>query len=222
VLIPESGAGYSRVTHPFATDRQEQAPVSPFDLHVLSTPPAFILSQDQTLHKCLTARQQAAGTSSATPDRNRSDRMTSLKLTRTNQTDSEEPDWTCFVLFISISKGIRQRKKPTPKRASPKPRTGFWHLTLCTLLSSQGSDAPGFHHKMASTPGPTKIRKSPSLSRRATCLTYHLRATCQVGGPRLESHIPRLDLLDELDLILSCNETTSKRCCLLLLGSGPT
>ena len=27
---------------------------SPFDLHVLGTPPAFILSQDQTLHKELT------------------------------------------------------------------------------------------------------------------------------------------------------------------------
>jgi len=27
--------------------------VSSFDLHVLSTPPAFILSQDQTLHKNL-------------------------------------------------------------------------------------------------------------------------------------------------------------------------
>ena len=26
-------------------------PASPFDLHVLSTPPAFVLSQDQTLHK---------------------------------------------------------------------------------------------------------------------------------------------------------------------------
>ena len=25
--------------------------MSPFDLHVLSTPPAFILSQDQTLNK---------------------------------------------------------------------------------------------------------------------------------------------------------------------------
>jgi hypothetical protein len=25
---------------------------SPFDLHVLSTPPAFVLSQDQTLHQC--------------------------------------------------------------------------------------------------------------------------------------------------------------------------
>ena len=25
--------------------------IIPFDLHVLSTPPAFVLSQDQTLHK---------------------------------------------------------------------------------------------------------------------------------------------------------------------------
>src|SRR5690554_2635845 len=52
MVIPESGAGYSRVTHPFATDPQEQAPASPFDLHVLSTTPAFVLSQDQTLRKC--------------------------------------------------------------------------------------------------------------------------------------------------------------------------
>ena len=51
MLIPESGADYSRVTHPFATNPQEQAPVSSFDLHVLSTPPAFVLSQDQTLRK---------------------------------------------------------------------------------------------------------------------------------------------------------------------------
>ena len=43
------GAGRSRITHPFATLTQEQAPGIPFDLHVLSTPPAFILSQDRTL-----------------------------------------------------------------------------------------------------------------------------------------------------------------------------
>ena len=50
-------AGYPRVTHPSATklwsDHLVQAPhsllITPFDLHVLSTPPAFILSQDQTL-----------------------------------------------------------------------------------------------------------------------------------------------------------------------------
>ena len=29
----------------------EQAPWTPFDLHVLSTPPAFVLSQDQTLQQ---------------------------------------------------------------------------------------------------------------------------------------------------------------------------
>jgi hypothetical protein len=35
---------------------QRASSLSPFDLHVLSTPPAFILSQDQTLRKCLIAR----------------------------------------------------------------------------------------------------------------------------------------------------------------------
>ena len=44
-----SGAGWSRVTHPFATLLTAEAAFS-FDLHVLGTPPAFILSQDQTLH----------------------------------------------------------------------------------------------------------------------------------------------------------------------------
>ena len=45
--IPLFGAGHQRVTHPFAT--KTILLLSPFDLHVLSTPPAFILSQDQTL-----------------------------------------------------------------------------------------------------------------------------------------------------------------------------
>ena len=45
---PWAGAGRSRVTHPFAASCPPEA-VSSFDLHVLGTPPAFILSQDQTL-----------------------------------------------------------------------------------------------------------------------------------------------------------------------------
>ena len=45
------GAGRSRITHPFATLTRQQATWIPFDLHVLSTPPAFILSQNRTLHK---------------------------------------------------------------------------------------------------------------------------------------------------------------------------
>ena len=49
--IPLSEAGCSRVTHPSATMNTKQAKYSPFDLHVLGVPPAFVLSQDQTLHK---------------------------------------------------------------------------------------------------------------------------------------------------------------------------
>ena len=49
--IPQCEAGYPRVTHPSATKLSSirKFPLTPFDLHVLGTPPAFILSQDQTL-----------------------------------------------------------------------------------------------------------------------------------------------------------------------------
>ena len=45
--IPLGSAGRSRVTHPFAGP--PGLPPRALDLHVLSTPPAFVLSQDQTL-----------------------------------------------------------------------------------------------------------------------------------------------------------------------------
>ncbi|RGB21528.1 hypothetical protein C1646_748743 [Rhizophagus diaphanus] len=50
-VIPNYRAGCPRVTHPSAANFWEQAPIRPLDLHVLGTPPAFVLSQDQTLHK---------------------------------------------------------------------------------------------------------------------------------------------------------------------------
>ncbi len=40
------GAGRSRVTHPFATLARRL--LVSFDLHVLGTPPAFILSQNRS------------------------------------------------------------------------------------------------------------------------------------------------------------------------------
>jgi hypothetical protein len=45
--IPHASVGRSRVTHPFAGHLLRGA----HDLHVLSTPPAFVLSQDQTLQE---------------------------------------------------------------------------------------------------------------------------------------------------------------------------
>ena len=50
VYVPQYKVGYVRVTHPFAGRHQKQASMLPLDLHVLSLPLAFILSQDQTLH----------------------------------------------------------------------------------------------------------------------------------------------------------------------------
>ena len=47
---PPPKGRFLRVTHPSATIPTEQARQKSFDLHVLSIPPAFILSQDQTLH----------------------------------------------------------------------------------------------------------------------------------------------------------------------------
>ena len=48
---------YPRVTHPFATQTFLLLLIKKFafDLHVLSTPPAFVLSQNQTLRKNLMA-----------------------------------------------------------------------------------------------------------------------------------------------------------------------
>ena len=48
-VIPLYKVGCPRVTHPSATNKENRNLLCPFDLHVLSTPPAFILSQDQTL-----------------------------------------------------------------------------------------------------------------------------------------------------------------------------
>ena len=40
---------FPRATHPCATPHRCRSPDEAFDLHVLSMPPAFVLSQDQTL-----------------------------------------------------------------------------------------------------------------------------------------------------------------------------
>ena len=47
VTIPVFGVRCSCITPPFATVRL----LEPFDLHVLGTPPAFVLSHDQTLRR---------------------------------------------------------------------------------------------------------------------------------------------------------------------------
>src|SRR5690606_16911197 len=92
---------------------------SPFDLHVLSTPPAFILSQDQTLHKkCLP------------PQPGKTSHGSEFELTKR----------------MSLLTSIRQPQKGLDliQRNLTQPKLGRGYLAFdkCTLLSSQGSDAP--------------------------------------------------------------------------------
>ena len=53
----------------------------PFDLHVLSTPPAFVLSQDQTLHKKISEQNSETGREKPeTQQKNKPPQTTSTKL----------------------------------------------------------------------------------------------------------------------------------------------
>jgi hypothetical protein len=60
-VIPESEVRYPCITLPFATNRLMQAKNGPYDLHVLAMPPAFVLSQDQTLRLVLLPGPKAVG-----------------------------------------------------------------------------------------------------------------------------------------------------------------
>ena len=80
---------------------------SPFDLHVLSTPPAFILSQDQTLHKKMMQ----------TNDRN-----------KVESSEFELTKWMSLLTYpLPTPKGwtLIQRNLTQPKRLVEV----IWHLT---------------------------------------------------------------------------------------------
>ena len=149
MLIPESRAGYSRVTHPFATDQPEQAPTSPFDLHVLSTPPAFVLSQDQTLRKCLlsTSRNQLTTIRSKPPRRE-------------NLINQGYKPKTC--VFNSYQINLAVGPAPT-ERPSTNPRQGVLALTIKhTVEFSRSGRASPVHSLL-------------SVWREATVQTYPTR-----------------------------------------------
>ena len=104
-------------------------------MHVLSTPPAFVLSQDQTLRKKLHAPCQR---NKPTP--------CEFNLTTTNITTD---------VHIHCPKGITINP---PQKRSERRDINNWHLTIkCTLLSSQGPDTTRTHPKKASEQQPVNL-----------------------------------------------------------------
>ena len=73
----------------------------PFDLHVLSTPPAFVLSQDQTLHKKISEQKSETGREKPeTQQRNKPPQTTKQKH---------------FIKLMLASKKLLQRKIQSPQ-----------------------------------------------------------------------------------------------------------
>ena len=115
--FPGLSRSLGQITHVLLTRSPLEYPASwafPFDLHVLSTPPAFVLSQDQTLHektKKTTNHPQAAGHPQNNPHR-------------------------------GINPSKKNPKKQTGiKNKTPKT---IWHQTIIchTLSSSQRTHTP--------------------------------------------------------------------------------
>ena len=123
-----------QVTHvlltrsPLIQDQQKPVP-SPFDLHVLSTPPAFVLSQDQTLQTKPTKPGPNQPQTNSQPEPTVS---TTVQKTRPGPTQPQ--------------KRARQTKtKQTPKTTHNQNHAqppGPWHKKHDTLSSSQTTHPP--------------------------------------------------------------------------------
>ena len=124
-----------QVTHVLLTRspliQNQQKPVpSPFDLHVLSTPPAFVLSQDQTLQTKPTKKPQPTTNSQPEP-------TVSTTVQKTRPGPTQPPQ----------QRGPgkpKQNKAPTTthnqNHAQPP---GPWHKKHDTLSSSQTTHPAG-------------------------------------------------------------------------------
>src|SRR6476646_9343652 len=87
-LIPKCRADHPRVTHPFATRVPRKA--LPFDLHVLSTPPAFVLSQNQTLQTKTTHDKHRWNSNQNKPDLTKRHQKLASKTIKNNHQRSKE------------------------------------------------------------------------------------------------------------------------------------
>ena len=128
---PEEGGRlltcYSPVRH---SSRTSKLVPSPFDLHVLSTPPAFVLSQDQTLQTKPTNKPQpTTNTVSQNPK----------SVQQSRKPDQAQPN--------PKQKRARQTKtKQTPKTTHNQNHAqppGPWHKKHDTLSSSQTTHPAG-------------------------------------------------------------------------------
>ena len=117
----------------------------PFDLHVLSTPPAFVLSQDQTLHKKISEQHPKQAVKSPKPNK---------------RTNHHKPQSTNTSQSMLASKKLLQRKiqSPQPDGVKKEETTKVEHNHMptnpsqCSRNTKQHSKRYMFHIPNRHTP----------------------------------------------------------------------
>ena len=117
----------------------------PFDLHVLSTPPAFVLSQDQTLHKKISEQNPKQAVKSPKPNK---------------RTNHHKPKCTTHKKLMLASKKLLQRKNYSPlnptgsKRGNQKGKHNHMptNPSQCSRNTKQHSKRYVFHIPNRHTP----------------------------------------------------------------------
>lgn len=117
---------YSPVRH---SSTRSKLQAFPFDLHVLSTPPAFVLSQDQTLHKKISAQKP----------KNQAVKSPNLTKRQTNQkpTPSKKQQHRFLTRLanpkITIQRKITTTPNPTgQKKGAAKPQKMIHAISMHT------------------------------------------------------------------------------------------
>ena len=130
----------------------------PFDLHVLSTPPAFVLSQDQTLHKKISEQHPKQAVKSPKPNK---------------RTNHHKPQSTNTSQSMLASKKLLQRKNkqfPQPDGAKIRKPKKLNTIT-CQPIHLNAAETPNSIQKSTCSTYPTGTHQP----------TNHLKAHWQTN-----------------------------------------
>src|SRR5690348_5355758 len=163
-----------QVPHVLRT-RSPVALASPRDLHVLSTPPAFVLSQDQTLQESDIARSSNRCHHAVAPDSVSESLNCSVKLSLASRTDARSTSSPRTSRFPKSIIKKRLSLSATAFNCSTHPPRGQAIRTANFAADSPvraPSTTPGTHKK---PPQSRRTRAPSSLGRKRTITTTIVR-----------------------------------------------
>ena len=183
--LPRVSAGYPLPLGRLATCSSPVRHVSPpkgtpFDLHALGTPPALILSQDQTLHQWSAHPTSRFPGTSAQPRRSSRTRPTPPHPPGTPKVPALRG--SCHLHCCAVGKSpSRRRSVPRPGRvATPGPRSGPPRLASCRVIWSIAPrcPVPQWRSRPAQVALPRSVpppRSGHPTSRCPSCFVFRTR-----------------------------------------------